>query len=130
MASCEDIKKQRSSSSSFKKNKKKCSSCCCCCNCRYRATSLDDSSYCHSTDSNEPIASTSSHTMVQERLDQMIRDRSMRIGDKLKNEGLRKKRRSKERLNIYSTKSIVMVALDKYSYDPREDFRESMIECD
>ncbi|KAI3838315.1 hypothetical protein MKW92_000165 [Papaver armeniacum] len=128
MASCEDIKKPRSSSSSFKKNKKKCSFCCCC-NCRYRATSLDDSSYCHSTDSNEQIASTSSHTMVQERLDQMIRERSKRI-DKLRNEGLRKKKRSKERLNIYGTKSIVMVALDKYSYDPREDFRESMIECD
>ncbi|KAI3976438.1 hypothetical protein MKX01_008296 [Papaver californicum] len=66
--------------------------------------------------------------MVQERLDEMIRDRSMRI-DKLRNEGLRKKKRSKERLSNYSTKSsIVMVALDKYSYDPREDIRESMVE--
>ncbi|KAI3889668.1 hypothetical protein MKX03_007690 [Papaver bracteatum] len=66
--------------------------------------------------------------MVQERLDQMIRDRSMGI-DKLRNEGLRKKSRSKVRLDdSYSNKSIVMVALDKYSYDPREDIRESMVE--
>ncbi|KAI3969251.1 hypothetical protein MKW92_015144 [Papaver armeniacum] len=65
--------------------------------------------------------------MVQERLDQMIRDRSTRI-DKLRNEGLRKTSRSKVRLDSYSTKSIVMVALDKYSYDPGEDIRESMVE--
>ncbi|KAI3965326.1 hypothetical protein MKX01_023871 [Papaver californicum] len=126
MASCEDIiKKPGSCSTSSLKKEKKCGSCCCC-NCRYRVSSSENSLYSHSNDSNEPIASTSSHTMVQERLDEMIRDRSMRTG---RNEGLRKKKkRSKERLSIYSTKSIVMVALDKYSYDPREDFRESMVE--
>ncbi|MCL7027663.1 hypothetical protein MKW94_001288 [Papaver nudicaule] len=128
MPSLEDIKKLGSSTSSSAEKKKKCSSCCC--NCRYSASSLDDSPYGHSDNSNSDLFETiesTSHTMVQERLDQMIRERSMRI-DKLRNEGLRKKKRSKERLSIYSTKSIVMVALDKYSYDPREDFRESMVE--
>ncbi|RZC61787.1 hypothetical protein C5167_023526 [Papaver somniferum] len=119
MPNSKDIKKPGSASSSSKKKKNSASS------------SLDDSPNLHSDDSNSDVFSSiasTSHTMVQERFDQMIRDRSMRI-DKLRNEGLRKKSRSKVRLDdSYSTKSIVMVALDKYSYDPREDIRESMVE--
>ncbi|KAK9090181.1 hypothetical protein Sjap_023358 [Stephania japonica] len=30
--------------------------------------------------------------------------------------------------NSDGTKCIVMVAMDKYSYDPRKDFRDSMVE--
>lgn len=50
--------------------------------------------------------------MVQEKLDQMIRERH--------GERNRRARRDEE------TKFVVMVAMEKSSYDPREDFRESM----
>ena len=54
--------------------------------------------------------------MVQERLDQMIRERQ-------EARQVERRRQSSE-----GTKFIVMVALEKCSYDPREDFRESMVE--
>nr|POE57911.1 putative transcription repressor ofp9 [Quercus suber] len=60
--------------------------------------------------------SSLAHAMVQERLDQMIRERQeARQGER--------RRQSSE-----GTKFIVMVALENCSYDPREDFRESMVE--
>ena len=62
-----------------------------------------------------PISSLA-HAMVQERLDQIIRERQeARQGER--------RRQSSE-----GTKFIVMVALEKCSYDPREDFGESMVE--
>ncbi|XP_020554070.1 probable transcription repressor OFP9 [Sesamum indicum] len=53
--------------------------------------------------------STISHAMVQERLEEMIRERQ---------ENTRARREE--------TKFIVMVAMEKCSYDPRQDFRESI----
>lgn len=55
--------------------------------------------------------STISHAMVQERLEQMIRERQ-----------------ENRRARREETKFVVMVAMEKSSYDPREDFRESMEE--
>lgn len=55
--------------------------------------------------------SSIAHAMVQVRLDQMIRERRRR-----------KEEEDKE------TKLVVIVAMEKSSYDPREDFRESMEE--
>ncbi|PIN06311.1 hypothetical protein CDL12_21138 [Handroanthus impetiginosus] len=58
-----------------------------------------------------------SHSMVQERLDQIIRERKEARNEK----GYRKGKREK-------TKFVVMVAMEKSSYDPRVDFRKSMEE--
>lgn len=66
-----------------------------------------------------PSISSIAHAMVQERLDQMIRDREgARSGERM----IRRTRRREE------TKFVVLVATEKSSYDPREDFRESVEE--
>ncbi|GAB4830804.1 hypothetical protein Ancab_004834 [Ancistrocladus abbreviatus] len=78
---------------------------------------------------NEEVESSSSnryasisslaHFMVQERLDQMIREgqqQEVRRG---------KTRKVRRRTN---SRFILMVAMEKCSCDPREDFRQSMIE--
>ncbi|KAF8414152.1 hypothetical protein HHK36_002151 [Tetracentron sinense] len=85
-----------------------------CCSCRLSVSSSEDTDS-SSSDRFVPISSLA-HAMVQERLDQMIKERV----------GMRNERRNKGR--VKDTKVIVMVAMDKYSYDPREDFRESMVE--
>ncbi|KAL9355847.1 hypothetical protein Peur_053817 [Populus x canadensis] len=86
-----------------------------CCSCRLSVSSSEEA------ESSNPdrFASISSlaHAMVQERLDQMIRERQ---------EARQRERR--RRLRSDGTKFIVMVAMEKSSYDPREDFRESMVE--
>ncbi|PIA36848.1 hypothetical protein AQUCO_03200070v1 [Aquilegia coerulea] len=56
--------------------------------------------------------------MVQERLDQMIRERLSR----------HEIRKQKGRIDGSSTNCIIMVAMDKYSYNPSEDFKASMLE--
>ncbi|KAL5729824.1 hypothetical protein ACHQM5_002720 [Ranunculus cassubicifolius] len=70
--------------------------------------------------------------MVQERLDQMIRGRLVQEKmDQIVKERLARNvaRKNKAKVIDSSTPScIIMVAMDKYSYDPREDFRGSMSE--
>ncbi|XLR29747.1 hypothetical protein S83_057647 [Arachis hypogaea] len=56
--------------------------------------------------------------MVQERLEQLIRERRLE-------ERCRRQQQSRIRER---TKFVVMVAIEKCSYDPRENFRESMME--
>ncbi|KAK9133212.1 hypothetical protein Scep_012740 [Stephania cephalantha] len=62
--------------------------------------------------------------MVQERLDQMIRERFVES----RNEGRRRESRGYGDGKSGGTKCIVMVAMDKCSFDPRKDFRDSMVE--
>nr|POE63954.1 putative transcription repressor ofp9 [Quercus suber] len=85
-----------------------------CCSCRLSVSSSEEAESSNS----DRFASISSlaHAMVQERLDQMIRERQ-------EARQVERRRQSSE-----GTKFIVMVALEKCSYDPREDFRESMVE--
>lgn len=85
-----------------------------CCTCRLSVSSSEEA---ESTNSDR-FASISSlaHAMVQERLDQMIRE-----GQKSRHEERRERREG-------TTKFIVMVATEKSSIDPREDFRESIVE--
>ncbi|KAI5672976.1 hypothetical protein M9H77_13340 [Catharanthus roseus] len=61
-----------------------------------------------------PTISSLAHAMVQERLDQMIRERQ-----EIRNDERRRTRGEQ-------AKFIVMVAMEKSSYDPRKDFRESI----
>ncbi|KAL0300860.1 UNVERIFIED_CONTAM: putative transcription repressor OFP9 [Sesamum calycinum] len=87
-----------------------------CCSCRLSVSSSEGA---ESSNSSErfPTISRIAHAMVQERLDQMIRERQeARIEERM-----RRSRREE-------TKFVVMVAMEKSSYDPREDFRESMEE--
>ncbi|WRX27286.1 Ovate protein family [Theobroma cacao] len=85
-----------------------------CCSCRLSVSSSEEAESSNS----DRFASISSlaHAMVQERLDQMIRERQ-------ETRHIERRRQRSE-----GTKFVVMVAMEKCSYDPREDFRESMVE--
>ncbi|KAL1805845.1 hypothetical protein ACET3Z_028913 [Daucus carota] len=83
-----------------------------CCSCRLSVSSYDEGG---NLDRSTTIASAE-HTMVQDKLDQMIKERR----------DARHEERRKSRSE--GTKFIVMVATEKSSYDPREDFRESIVE--
>ncbi|XP_042031182.1 probable transcription repressor OFP9 [Salvia splendens] len=79
-----------------------------CATCRLSLSSSSSSSS-SKEDIEAQTVSSIAHAMVQVRLDQMIRERRRRVG-----------RDERER------KLVVMVAMEKSSYDIREDFRESM----
>lgn len=86
----------------------------CCCSCRLGiSSSSSSSSPAGERADNGPMSSLAAHAMVQERLDQIAR-------------GRRRKRAA--RLGGRRCKCIVMIAVDRESYDPREDFRRSMME--
>lgn len=84
-----------------------------CCSCRLSVSSSEEAESSSSSDRFESISSIA-HAMVQERLDQMIRERQ---------EARRVRQQTRRR---EETKFVVMVAMEKSSYDPRQDFRESM----
>ncbi|KAJ6401997.1 hypothetical protein OIU84_014135 [Salix udensis] len=86
-----------------------------CCSCRLSVSSSEEGESSNS----DRFASISSlaHAMVQERLDQMIRERQEA-----------RQREKRRRPKSDGAKFIVMVAMEKSSYDPREDFRDSMVE--
>jgi len=86
-----------------------------CCSCRFSVSSSEEAE--SSASDRFPSVSSLAHAMVQERLDQMIRERM---------EACHVERRRQERRE--GTKFVVMVAMEKSSYDPRLDFRESMME--
>ncbi|XP_048425723.1 probable transcription repressor OFP9 [Pyrus x bretschneideri] len=74
-----------------------------------------------------PSISSLSHAMVQERHDQMIRERQE--GSRHVDHRRREQRAGDDHDQIQAgggTKFVVMVAMEKCSYDPKEDFRESM----
>ncbi|KAK9136640.1 hypothetical protein Sjap_007234 [Stephania japonica] len=70
-----------------------------------------------------PTTSSLAHAMVQKRLEQMIRERFV----KSRNEGGSREIKTYGDSNSDGTKCIVMVAMDKYSYDPRKNFIDSMV---
>lgn len=82
-----------------------------CCSCRISVSSSEEAESSSSPDRFESISSIA-HAMVQERLDQMIIE--SRNAETI---------RPRERT---TTKFVVMVATEMSTYDPREDFRESM----
>ncbi|KAF7121470.1 hypothetical protein RHSIM_Rhsim13G0149700 [Rhododendron simsii] len=88
-----------------------------CCSCRLSVSSSSEESESSSSERFATISSLA-HAMVQERLDQMIRERHE----------ARQEERRRARGENSSTKFIVMLAMEKSSYDPREDFRESIVE--
>ncbi|KAL3519410.1 hypothetical protein ACH5RR_017559 [Cinchona calisaya] len=88
-----------------------------CCSCRLSVSSSEEAESSNNSD-RYPTISSLAHAMVQERLEQMIRERQ-----EARNE---ERRRLRSRGRGEGTKFIVMVAMEKSSYDPREDFRESI----
>ncbi|KAL6990719.1 hypothetical protein U1Q18_008838 [Sarracenia purpurea var. burkii] len=107
MQGCIELKRQRL------QQHKGCRALCCSCSLGVSSSEETESS------NSDRFATISrlSHVMVQERLDQMIRERQ----ETRQNEEWRRERRE-------GTKFIVMVAMEKSSYDPKEDFRESIVE--
>ncbi|XP_060189210.1 probable transcription repressor OFP9 [Lycium barbarum] len=87
-----------------------------CCSCRLSVSSSSEEAESSNSD-RYPTISSLTHAMVQERLDKMIRER-----EEAKNEERRRRRAELEE----KTKFIVMIAMEKSSNDPREDFRESI----
>ncbi|XP_062086834.1 probable transcription repressor OFP9 [Humulus lupulus] len=97
-----------------------------CCSCRLSVSSSEEAE----STSSDRFASVSSlaHAMVQERLEQMIRERQE---VKTINSNVAERRRQRVSSSSdqgTSTKFVLMVAMEKCSYDIREDFRESMVE--
>lgn len=88
-----------------------------CCGCRISVSSSEEAESSNNSDRFHTVSSIA-HAMVQERLDQMIRERR----ETRTVERIRRPRRD------HNTKFVVMVATEKSSYDPREDFRGSMEE--
>ncbi|KAF5728893.1 transcription repressor OFP9 [Tripterygium wilfordii] len=86
-----------------------------CCSCRVSVSSSEEAE--SSNSDRFPSVSSLAHAMVQEKLDQMIKER----------QEARRREKRKQRSHG-GTKFIVMVAMEKCSYDPTEDFRESMVE--
>ncbi|KAJ4703990.1 Transcription repressor [Melia azedarach] len=95
-----------------------------CCSCSRLSVSSSSSEFEAESSNSDQFASISSlaHAMVQERLDQMIRELRHREAERTR------KQRSIRSRDDQGTKFIVMVAMEKCSHDPREDFRESMME--
>lgn len=86
-----------------------------CCSCRFSVSSSEEAE--SSVSDRFPSVSSLAHAMVQERLDQIIRER-------LETKHVERRRQQSRE----GTKFVVMVAMEKCSYAPREDFRESMME--
>ncbi|PRQ28335.1 putative transcription factor OFP family [Rosa chinensis] len=105
----------------------------CCSSCRLSVSSSSEEVESSSTsDRNRyPSISSLAHAMVQERLDQMIRERQEEDAARVVHVD-RRRRKNKvvydDRAQATGTKFVVMVAMEKCSYDPREDFRESIAE--
>ncbi|KAK9151563.1 hypothetical protein Syun_009872 [Stephania yunnanensis] len=95
-----------------------------CCSCSRLSVSSSEGVEGGSSSDRLPRISSLAHAMVQERLDQMIRERFVES----RNKGRRRESRGYGDGNSGGTKCIVMVAMDKCSYDPRKDFRDSMVE--
>ncbi|KAL8461510.1 hypothetical protein ACS0TY_032047 [Phlomoides rotata] len=95
------------------KKQKKCSQAFCCA-CRVSVSSSEEAES-SSNSGRFPSVSSIAHAMVQERLGRMIRER-----EEARNEERSRRARDEE------MKFVLMVAMEKSSYDPREDFRESM----
>lgn len=89
-----------------------------CCNCRLSVYSSSEETESLKSD-RFPTVSSLAHAMVQERLDQIIRETKERKYEE---------RRRKVKEETSSNKLFVMVAMEKSSYNLREDFRESMME--
>lgn len=105
----------------------------CCSSCRLSVSSSSDEVESSSTSDRNRYQSISSlaHAMVQERLDQMIRERQQDDAARVHVDHRRRKHKvvyGDRAQAAAGTKFVVMVAMEKCSYDPREDFRESMAE--
>ncbi|CAH8337941.1 unnamed protein product [Eruca vesicaria subsp. sativa] len=127
-----DKKRQNKQSQNQTRESRICSRALCCTNKARLSISSSSSSSVesdrHSNFSDQHCSLSSlTHYMVQEKLEQMIRETEEATHqEKLRQQKMRRRRRSKS--SISNTKFIVMMAMEKCSYDPREDFRESMVE--
>ncbi|KAI6704097.1 hypothetical protein NL676_013233 [Syzygium grande] len=89
-----------------------------CCSCRLSVSSSSEEAESAGSERFATISSLA-HAMVQERLDQMIRERQEA---RHRLERIRRQRGGEEK------RFVVMMAMEKSSHDPREDFQESMVE--
>ncbi|KAG9455086.1 hypothetical protein H6P81_007990 [Aristolochia fimbriata] len=93
-----------------------------CCGCRLSVSSAEEI-----RERGEPSASLA-HTLVQERLEEMVRGKE--TGEQYSSAAKKNKKKSEEmrEKGFDKKRCIVMIAMDKYSENPMEDFRLSMME--
>ncbi|KAJ9183158.1 hypothetical protein P3X46_007061 [Hevea brasiliensis] len=89
-----------------------------CCNCKLSVSSSEEAAESSSNSDRNASISSLAHAMVQKRLDQMIRETQQ----------LELRHKERKRLKNEGIKFVVVVAMEKNSYDPRVDFREFMVE--
>ncbi|ESQ38174.1 hypothetical protein EUTSA_v10029393mg [Eutrema salsugineum] len=130
-----DIKKQNKPSQHQTREARICRALCCS-NSKARvsisssssSSSVESDKHSRFSDQNCSLSSLT-HYMVQEKLEQMIREtQEATHQEKLRQQQMRRRRRRRSKSSISNTKFIVMMAMEKCSYDPRKDFRESMVE--
>ncbi|CAN8246323.1 unnamed protein product [Cochlearia groenlandica] len=94
------------------------------------SSSLESDKHSKLSDQHGSVSSLT-HYMVQEKLEQMITEaQEATLQEKIRHQKMtrQRRRRSKSSSMSHNTKFIVMMAMEKCSYDPREDFRASMVE--
>ncbi|XP_010539220.1 PREDICTED: probable transcription repressor OFP9 [Tarenaya hassleriana] len=105
-----------------------CRALCCSSNTRFSVSSSSSSERFSDQHGGGGSLSSLTHYMVQEKLDQMIRERQEATHQEKITQRRRRTRTRTRSGGGRNTKFIVMMAMEKYSYDPREDFRDSMVE--
>ncbi|XP_030469652.2 probable transcription repressor OFP9 [Syzygium oleosum] len=85
-----------------------------CCSCKLSVSSSGEADESDDSDRIGTISSVA-HAMVQERLDQMISERQ------------EARRAEQRRRRTGRTEFILIVAVEMESYDPMQDFRDSMV---
>uniref|UniRef100_A0A7N0UD24 Transcription repressor n=1 Tax=Kalanchoe fedtschenkoi TaxID=63787 RepID=A0A7N0UD24_KALFE len=97
-----------------------------CCSSSF-STSSSDAPDRGRTEERRGSISSLAHAMVQERLGQMIREReeARRLEEEMKR---RRRRKKKWRKQDHEPKLVLVVAVERPSYDPGQDFRESVVE--
>jgi len=98
-----------------------CSTTLCCCSSPEEADPPDSDRY--------PSISTLAHYLVQEKLDQMIKqseeDQARRLSEARKG---KQKISNDSNSNVSSRSLVMLVAMEKCTQDPRAEFRQSMVE--
>ncbi|XP_072991786.1 probable transcription repressor OFP9 [Typha latifolia] len=104
----------------LRKNSTRCGALCC--GSRVSISSSSSAEGLRSSDSEQlGCLSNLAHGMVQARLERMIDEGTHKLE-------MRRRDRFLGRSSSSSSRCIVLIALDKDSYDPREDFRKSIME--
>ncbi|KAL9236586.1 hypothetical protein vseg_011236 [Gypsophila vaccaria] len=101
----------------------------CCTNCRISVSSTVEEGDISSRSKHSRTISTLAHYLVQERLDQMIKQSEEEQARRVMEARKRKQKMTdSSRVNSSRPRLLFVVAMEKSTNDPRQEFRRSMVE--